>query len=191
MKNLSLSLVKFQSQLKPVSKDSENPFFKSRYADLSSILQAVLPILTTNGLAVIQPMRVTEAGITVLVTRIIHESGEFIESEMVLPNHSDPMKYGALITYYKRYQLQAMLGINTETDDDANSISQVNNYRPGESGAYPARSSSSSTVNTPAKTSQIPASDAQKNALKKMGIEFPSDISKSDASNLIAQRMNK
>jgi hypothetical protein len=185
MKNLSQALVKFQSQLKPVSKDSENPFFKSRYADLSNILQAVLPILTANGLAVIQPMKVTEAGFTVLITRLIHESGEFIESEMILPNHADPQKYGALISYYKRYQIQALLGINTETDDDANSISQGNNYRPGQSGTY------SKPVNTPAMTSQIMASEAQKNALRKMNIEFAPNISKDEASKLIAQRMNK
>jgi len=124
MKNLSQALVKFQSQLKPVNKESENPFFKSVYADLSSILQAVMPVLSANGLAVIQPMRI-EGDKTLLITQIIHESGEFVESQMVLPQVQDPQKYGSLITYYKRYQLQAMLGIATkDEDDDGNSVSQ-------------------------------------------------------------------
>jgi hypothetical protein len=60
-------------------------------------------------------------GVTILVTRLIHESGEFIESEMILPSHPEPQKFGSLITYYKRYQLQALLGVNTEEDDDGNS----------------------------------------------------------------------
>jgi len=83
-----------------------------------------MPVLTANGLSVIQPMKIQD-GFTVLITRLIHESGEFIESEMILPSHADPQKYGSLITYYKRYQLQALLGIATkEDDDDANSVSE-------------------------------------------------------------------
>lgn len=120
MKLISAALVKSQKQFKPVVKDAENPFFKSNYADLSSILQAVMPVLTDNGLALSQPMRV-DNGITILCTKLIHESGEVMESEMILPVVQDPQKYGSLITYYKRYQLQAMLGISTaDEDDDAN-----------------------------------------------------------------------
>jgi hypothetical protein len=172
MKALSQALVKFQSQLKPVAKDSENPFFKSSYANLSSILQAVLPILSANGLAVIQPMKVQD-GVTILVTRLIHESGEFIESEMILPSHPEPQKFGSLITYYKRYQLQALLGVNTEEDDDGNSVSKpFQSPRP---------------VEVTQQVTSYPASDAQKNALKKMNITFNDNITKSEASNLIAQ----
>ncbi len=171
MKAISQALVKFQSQLKPVNKDSENPFFKSAYADLSSILQSVMPLLSANGLALIQPMKVSD-GHTILITKLIHESGETIESEMILPNHADPQKYGSLITYYKRYQLQAMLGISTkDEDDDGNSVSSVN----------------TSTQIKPMGAATTPASDAQKSLLKRLGVNFSNDISKNEASKLIEQ----
>jgi hypothetical protein len=83
-----------------------------------------MPVLSKCELAIIQPMRV-EAGSTILITKLIHSSGEFLQSEMILPPHADPQKYGSLITYYKRYQLQAMLGISTaDEDDDANMASK-------------------------------------------------------------------
>lgn len=123
MKEISKALVKFQSELKPAGKDAVNPFFKSNYLTLSGIIDHVMPILSSNGLAIIQPMKIQD-GMTVLITRLIHVSGESIESEMILPGHNDPQKHGSLITYYKRYQLQALLGISTsEEDDDGNSVS--------------------------------------------------------------------
>jgi hypothetical protein len=125
MKSISEALVKFQTQMKAVAKDSENPFFKSSYADLSSILQTVVPVLSSCGIAVIQPMKI-DGDKTILVTKLIHSSGETLESEMILPHHADPQKYGSLITYYKRYQLQAMLGVSTtEDDNDGNNLAQA------------------------------------------------------------------
>jgi hypothetical protein len=187
MKSINQALVKFQSQLRPVSKDSENPFFKSSYADLSSILQAVMPILSGNGLAVSQPMRV-DGDKTILITKLIHESGEELVSEMILPHNSDPQKYGSLITYYKRYQLQAILGVSTkDEDDDGNSVSMPKNVN------Y-----ESKKQDQPKPTFQVDgigqqrplqgaASDAQKNALRKMGIKFNDDITKDEASRLIGE----
>lgn len=171
MKNLSQALVKFQSQLKPVNKDSENPFFKSHYADLSSILQSVMPLLSANGLALVQPMKVQD-GHTILITKLIHESGESIESEMILPPHADPQKYGSLISYYKRYQLQALLGVSTkDEDDDANYVSSLvsNNTQRASVGA----------------ANNSLASDAQKSLLKRLGIQFNDNITKNEASKLI------
>lgn len=157
-----------------MTKDSENPFFKSSYADLSSILQAIVPLLSANGLAVVQPMKVID-GVTILSTTIIHESGESISSEMILPSHADPQKYGSLLSYYKRYQLQALCGVSTkDEDDDANHVSQP--YKPQQNSA-PASSAL--------------ASDAQKNAMRKMGIQFPDNVSKSEASRLIEQANKK
>jgi hypothetical protein len=130
-----------------------------------------MPLLSANGLALIQPMKVSD-GHTILITKLIHESGETIESEMILPNHADPQKYGSLITYYKRYQLQAMLGISTkDEDDDGNLVSTVN----------------TSTQNKPMGAATTPASDAQKSLLKRLGVQFNTDISKNDASKLIEQ----
>lgn len=185
MQKIFSALVKFQSQLKPVAKEAENPFFKSSYADLSSILKAVMPVLTSNGLAVIQPLKVVEDRV-VLITKLVHESGETIESEMILPHNADPQKYGSLLTYYKRYQLQALLGINTETDDDCNSVSL-----PQQQTKTAPKEFSKPTFQVEGIGQQKPltglASDAQKNALKKMGIKFEDNITKQEASSLIEQ----
>jgi hypothetical protein len=191
MKLIAVALVKFQSQLKPVEKGSENPFFKSTYANLSDILQAVMPLLSSCGLSITQPMRVTDNG-TILITRLLHESGELIESEMILPHNSDPQRYGSLISYYKRYQLTALLGIATiDEDDDGNQASGKDvGHKP-----LPVKSPTPKpTFIVEPRTEQKPvqiknpmdkASDAQKGALTKMGIYFSSDITKSEASALI------
>lgn len=192
MKSIATALVKFQSQLKPVEKGSENPFYKSNYANLSDILQAVVPLLSSCGLSITQPMRVTENG-TILITRLLHESGELIESEMVLPHNADPQKFGSLISYYKRYQLTALLGIATiDEDDDANRASGKDAIQ---SKPLPVKSPTPKPTfivepKADPKPVQIKnpmdkASDAQKGALTKMGIYFSNDITKSEASALI------
>ena len=173
MKAINSALVKFHSQLKPIAKDSENPFFKSDYLSLSGILDAVRPILAANGLAILQPMRV-EAGVTILITRLVHESGESIESEMIVPMIQDAQKLGSLITYYKRYQLQALLGISTrEEDDDGNHVSQP---------------LAQAAARQPETTQgSVLASDAQKSLLKRLNVQFAPNISKTEASKLIEQ----
>lgn len=127
MSELHKAIIKFQSEMKPVIKESENPHFRSKFADLSSILSDVLPLLTKNKLGVLQLIR-SEAGANVMVTKLIHESGDSIESSIAIPAQSDPQKLGSLITYLKRYSLQAMLGIATE-DDDGNSASDAPAYK--------------------------------------------------------------
>ena len=122
--SLSKSLVQFQLNLKPINKDSVNPFFKSNYLSLSGILEIAVPELSKCGISLSQPMRV-DNGVTILQTKLTHENGESFVSEMILPVVLDPQKLGSLITYYKRYQLQAMLGISSkDDDDDGNSVSQ-------------------------------------------------------------------
>lgn len=191
MKSIAAALVKFQSQLKPVEKGSENPFFKSTYANLSDILQAVMPLLSSCGLSITQPMRVTDNG-TILITRLLHESGELIESEMILPHNADPQKFGSLISYYKRYQLTALLGIATiDEDDDANQASGKDvGYKPSPVKSPTPKPTFIVEPKADPKPVQIKnpmdkASDAQKGALTKMGIYFSNDITKSEASALI------
>lgn len=185
MKNINQSLIKFHASLKPIVKDAQNPFFKSDYLTLSGILDAVRPLLSSVDLALIQSMRV-DGERTILITKLIHVSGEDITSEMILPHNSDPQKMGSLITYYKRYQLQALLGISTaEEDDDGNSVSRPEMFH-------------AKKVTQPRPTFQVdgigtqkpvvfPASEPQKNALRKMGIKFNEDITKSEASKLIEE----
>ena len=121
MENICKAFVKFQSEFKGMKPDSSNPFFKSTYISLDGILETARPILAKNGLAVIQ--EATGHGEYIFVkTKLIHESGEMIETEVLKmkPQKNDPQSMGSCITYSKRYQLAALLGISECIDDDAN-----------------------------------------------------------------------
>ena len=121
MENICKAFVKFQSEFKGMKPDSSNPFFKSTYISLDGILETTRPILAKNGLAVLQ--EATSDGEYIFVkTKLIHESGEVIETEILKmkPQKNDPQSMGSCITYSKRYQLAALLGICECIDDDAN-----------------------------------------------------------------------
>lgn len=129
IKQLAVALVKFQSSLKAVKKDAENPFFKSKYADLASIIEAIREPLAKNGLAFSQ-FPSGEGGLT---TILLHESGEYIEETFTMkPVDGKPQSAGSAITYARRYALGAVLGVATEEDDDGNAASA-----PVESPSYP------------------------------------------------------
>lgn len=117
---LAPALVAAQAEMGGAVKDSANPFFKSKYADLTSVVKAVKEPFAKHGLAYTQlPIR-TEHGIGV-ATRLIHESGEWLESEFTLPMvKNDPQAAGSALTYSRRYALQSLAGIPT-ADDDAES----------------------------------------------------------------------
>jgi len=103
-------------------KDKKNPFFKSSYADLASVFEAIRVPFAENGLAVTQTMELLDGFRQALVTTLLHCSGESIQSKMVLPDIADPQKLGSAITYYRRYSLMAIAGIPAE-DDDGNAAS--------------------------------------------------------------------
>lgn len=119
MKELYAALVKCQTQIKVALKDSKNPHFKSSYADLTSVMLACKDALAANNLAVLQLSRIHESGTPVLVTRIIHSSGEHVEGEfpLVCKDPNDPQKLGSAVTYARRYALAAALGITADDDD--------------------------------------------------------------------------
>lgn len=119
MKALYSALVKCQTQIKVALKDSKNPHFKSNYADLTSVMLACKDALAANDLAVLQLSRIHESGTPVLVTRIIHVSGEHVEGEfpLVCKDPNDPQKLGSAVTYARRYALAAALGITADDDD--------------------------------------------------------------------------
>lgn len=116
MNELVKSLVKAKASFGAIKKDKRNPAFKTSYASLDAILAAVDPSLCANGLVVIQTFEAGEA--PVLVSRLIHESGEVIESRYPLPVIGDPQKFGAAITYARRYSICALLGVTADEDDD-------------------------------------------------------------------------
>jgi hypothetical protein len=120
---LTEALSKAQGTLDHAKKDVKNEFFKSKYADLASVIDAAKKPLADNGLAVIQSTRITESGAIVLVTMLSHISGEWVSSEYpVNPVKSDPQGYGSALTYARRYAFSAITGVASE-DDDGNSAS--------------------------------------------------------------------
>lgn len=111
------ALAKAQGKIQPAAKDKANPFFKSKYADLSSVWDACRDALTENGLAVVQTINKTPDGMS-LITTLGHSSGQWMRSEMpIMLTKTDPQSLGSIITYYRRYCLAAMTGVAPEDDD--------------------------------------------------------------------------
>jgi len=115
---LAPAIVKMQSAVGPALKDGVNPHFRASYASMASMVRATGAILRSNGLAVIQTTEPSEAGI-ILVTTLMHESGEWIRGKLFLPpQKKDPQGFGAAITYARRYAYSAICGL-CETDNVA------------------------------------------------------------------------
>jgi hypothetical protein len=115
---LASALSKAQGQITGALKDSSNPFFKTKYADLASVWDACRDQLSANGLCVIQTLSNKEDQI-VVTTTLAHSSGEWIRGELaVKPVKSDPQGIGSAITYARRYTLAAIVGV-AQIDDDA------------------------------------------------------------------------
>lgn len=114
---LSAALAKAQARVKGAAKDSTNPHFKSRYADLASIWDACREALTANGLSIVQAPSSDDAGAYV-TTRLCHASGEWMESTVGVPLATPTAQaLGSVITYLRRYALAAMVGVAPEDDD--------------------------------------------------------------------------
>ena len=124
MKNIATALVKAQKAFGPALKTSTNPHFKSRYADLSACVEAVMDGLNDNGIALIQKCYDCDNGVMV-ETMFVHESGEMLECGIlhVPASKQDPQGYGSALTYARRYSLMAACGIAPE-DDDGNAASR-------------------------------------------------------------------
>lgn len=124
MKQIATALVKAQKAFGPALKTNTNPAFKSKYADLSACIEAVVDALNDNGIAMIQQTREDSTGVTV-ETMFLHESGESITSGPlhVPASKQDPQGYGSALTYARRYSLMAACGIAPE-DDDGNAATR-------------------------------------------------------------------
>lgn len=111
-----------QKEMGDLLKTSTNPAFKSKYADLAAVIEAVLPALHNNGFALMQPPH-SDGALVEVETLLLHESGGYVRSVLGLrPSKQDPQGVGSAVTYGRRYALQAIAGIAPE-DDDGNAAS--------------------------------------------------------------------
>ena len=121
IKNMAEALVTFHVKVDKISKDAANPFFKSKYASLSNILDAINTPLNESGLSFVQ----FPTGDHGLTTILMHTSGEYLQAEYTMrPTKDDPQGLGSAITYQRRYALSSILGLNIDDDDDANAASR-------------------------------------------------------------------
>jgi len=115
---IATALAKAQRQMKGAKKDSANPFFKSKYADLASVAGACLDQLNDHGIAVVQPPSTLEDGKVNVETMLVHSSGQWMsETLSVKPKDDGPQAMGSVITYLRRYALAAFAGVAPEDDD--------------------------------------------------------------------------
>jgi len=132
--DVAKALMVVQASLAPAKRDSTNPYYNSTYADLSSVWESCRVLLSKNGLCVIQGNRVGAESTLIVETLLIHESGQWVQSELCLPlSKNDPQGVGSAMTYGRRYGLAAIIGIVADADDDGNAASAKNgngNVRP-------------------------------------------------------------
>jgi hypothetical protein len=121
---IATALAKAQASMKNAPLNKVNPHFKSKFADLASVRDTVIPALAANGIAVVQALDLTGPDASsgqAVYTRLLHTSGQWIESLCPIPNGTDMQKMGSAITYARRYSLSAICGIAADEDDDAES----------------------------------------------------------------------
>jgi len=157
MKEISAALVRAQKAFGPALKQSANPHFRSKYADLATCVEAVIDALNDNGIALIQQTSECDSGV-IVETVFIHESGEtYSAGKLHVPaSKHDAQGYGSALTYARRYSLMAACGIAPE-DDDGNAATA----------APPARRAAAQAAPSTAKASALDVSTIEKLALTK------------------------
>ena len=124
MKDLYAAMAKAFPEIEGTSKDKNNPHFKSKYADLSAVVEAIKPALTKHGLFFVQQTHEQEGGVCV-ETVVCHSSGESMPlGKLFVPaSKQDAQGYGSALTYARRYSLMTVFGVCPE-DDDGNAASK-------------------------------------------------------------------
>jgi hypothetical protein len=122
---LASALLKAQQAIKFAAKDSKNPHFKNSYADLESVIDAIKGPLNDAGIVFLQSPSPSDDGKLHLTTRLMHESGQWMEDTAVAPlPKQDPQGFGSTLTYLRRYSLSAITGLY-QADDDGNAGSCI------------------------------------------------------------------
>ena len=115
MNKLNQKIDAVREKVGKIAKDKENPYFKSKYFDVNSLLDVLLPALKEEGLSLIQPL--SNIGGKPSIRTIVSDGNEEIVSEVPLPENQDPQKMGSIITYFRRYALQSLFCLQAEDDD--------------------------------------------------------------------------
>lgn len=126
IKNIAAALLAAQTKMGGASKGASNPFFKSKYADYGSVLEACKEPLNEAGVVILQP-HFTDATGTFVVTQLIHAaSGEWVSSQtqVIAAKQNDPQAFGGALTYSRRYGLQSLLSLPTEDDDGESAMAR-------------------------------------------------------------------
>ena len=128
MKQIATALLKAQSEMSNPKKGATNPFFKSKYADLNAIREAVIPTLNDNGISVLQPIVHVEEK-NFVKTILLHESGELMESltEIIYNKQNDAQAQGSGISYARRYALQSFVCVGSDDDDGQKAVQSKTN----------------------------------------------------------------
>lgn len=126
-KNIAQALSEYNKEIEGIAKKSVNPFFKSKYTNLSDIIEATRPILAKHGLSILQSTLGDKNGNIGIKTTILHTSGEYITQEGILvrPEDRSIQKIASLITYLKRYELSSLLYVSSVEEDDDGEANMV------------------------------------------------------------------
>ena len=115
---IAKALLSAQKEITFAIKDSTNPHFKNKYADLASVIDSVKPALNNAGIVFVQSASPSDEGRLFLTTRLLHESGEWIEDTATCPlPKQEPQGYISCLTYMRRSNLASILGLKSEDDD--------------------------------------------------------------------------
>ncbi len=119
---LAEALAAAQLEITDPAKDAVNPHFRSRYADLATVLKTVRPVLAKHGIALTQTTQIIDGALE-LVTRLAWRDEELAGYYPINPTKADPQGYGSAMTYARRYTIQAIVGVAADDDDDGNAAS--------------------------------------------------------------------
>ena len=123
LKDLFAALAKAQQDMQVAALNAENPYFNTRYSDLTEIVKASRPSLAKNGLSVVQQILTNCDGQSVLHTILGHVSGQYIESQMrIVPPKADVQSLGSYLSYIRRYAYSSLVGVTTGNEDDDGEI---------------------------------------------------------------------
>jgi len=129
IKQIAEALVSAQKEIRFAAKDSTNPHFKSKYANINSIIEAVKKPLNDNGIAILQSLSPSDDNKLHLTTRLLHSSGEWIEDTAVCPiQKQDPQGLGSAISYIRRYSISSLCALYADDDDGQSAALNAADY---------------------------------------------------------------